>query len=231
MYTLWIGNKNYSTWSMRPWLLLKQAGIAFQEQIIQFDSFELNSQFKTEIFKYNPTGKVPVLRDGDLLIWDSLAICEYLVEQHPEKLLLPQDKALRARARCISAEMHSGFQNLRTLCPMNIEADLAHIGAQLWAKHVQLRADVARVEQIWAERPTQDGFLCGEFSLADAFYAPVVMRFDCFNLPVSASSQAYMQTILSLPAMQQWMNEAEQEHMFVAFDEPYRQCREEYLKL
>lgn len=230
MYTLLIGNKNYSTWSMRPWILLKQAGIPFQEHWVQFDSFEADSQFKTEILKLNPTGKVPVLVDGELVVWDSLAICEYVAEQHPEKALLPQDKTLRARARCISAEMHSSFQTLRNLCPMNVEADLAHIGRQLWADNPQLRADVARIEQIWSERPAEDSFLCGEFSIADAFYAPVVMRFECFKLPLLASSQVYMQKILSLASVQQWITEARQEQMFVAFDEPYRKSRDEYLK-
>lgn len=230
MYTLFIGNKNYSTWSMRPWILLKQAGISFQEHLIQFDDFELDSPFKTEILKLNPTGKVPVLVDAYVTVWDSLAICEYVAEQSPEKNLLPQDKKLRARARCISAEMHSSFQSLRNLCPMNIEADLGHIGQKLWAEHDQLRADVARIEQIWSERPSEDSFLCGEFSVADAFYAPVVMRFVCFQFPVSASSQVYMQKILSLASVQQWIAEAKQEQMFVLVDEPYRQNREEYLQ-
>lgn len=230
MYQLFIGNKNYSTWSMRPWILLTQAGISFQEQLIQFDSFEPESEFKTEILKLNPTGKVPALVNGDLVVWDSLAICEYIVEQHPELRLWPEEKTLRARARCISAEMHSGFQSLRNLCPMNVEADLSHIGKQLWAEHAQLRAEVARIDQIWSGRPSEDSFLCGEFSIADAFYAPVVMRFECFKLPLSASSQTYVQKILSLPSVQQWIDEAKQEQMFVPFDEPYRQHREEFLK-
>lgn len=230
MYQLFIGNKNYSTWSMRPWILLTQAGISFQEHVIQFDSFEPESEFKTEILKLNPTGKVPALVNGDLVVWDSLAICEYIVEQHPELRLWPEEKTLRARARCISAEMHSGFQSLRNLCPMNVEADLSHIGKQLWAEHAQLRAEVARIDQIWSGRPSEDSFLCGEFSIADAFYAPVVMRFECFKLPLSASSQTYVQKILSLPSVQQWIDEAKQEQMFVPFDEPYRQHREEFLK-
>lgn len=229
-YQLFIGNKNYSTWSMRPWILLKQADIPFQEHWIRFDSFEPDSQFKTEILKLNPTGKVPALIDADIIVWDSLAIAEYIAEQHPEKALLPQDKKLRARARCISAEMHSGFQALRNLCPMNVEADLTHIGKQLWAENEQIRAEVARIDQIWSERPSEDAFLCGEFSIADAFYAPVVMRFECFNLPLSASSQIYMQKILALSSVQQWIHEAKQEQMFVPFDEPYRQNRDEYLK-
>ena len=230
MYQLFIGNKNYSTWSMRPWLLFTQAGIAFKEHLIQFDSFAADSHFKTAILKFNPTGKVPVLVDGDIVVWDSLAICEYVAEQHPELTLWPQDTVLRARARCISAEMHSSFQALRNLCPMNIEADLSHIGEQLWGEHAALRADVARIEQIWSQRPSTDSFLCGEFGVADAFYAPVVLRFVCFNLPVSAASQSYMQKMLSLASVQQWIAEARQEQMFVAFDEPYRKSRDEYLK-
>lgn len=230
MYQLFIGNKNYSTWSMRPWILLTQAGISFQEHVIRFDSFEPESEFKTEILKLNPTGKVPALVNGELVVWDSLAICEYIAEQHPELDLWPQEKTLRARARCISAEMHSSFQSLRNLCPMNVEADLGHIGKQLWAEHAQLRADVARIDQIWSERPSKDGFLCGEFSIADAFYAPVVMRFECYQLPLSTSSQTYMQKILSLASVQLWIDEARQEQMFVPFDEPYRQHREEFLK-
>ena len=230
MYQLFIGNKNYSTWSMRPWLLFTQAGIAFKEHLIQFDSFAADSHFKTAILKFNPTGKVPVLVDGDIVVWDSLAICEYVAEQHPEFTLWPQDTALRARARCISAEMHSSFQALRNLCPMNIEADLSHIGEQLWVEHAALRADVARIEQIWSQRPSTDSFLCGEFGIADAFYAPVVMRFECFDLPISASGKSYIDKILSLPSVQQWIAEAKQEQMFVPFDEPYRQTRDEYLK-
>lgn len=230
MYQLFIGNKNYSTWSMRPWILLTQAGISFQEHVIQFDSFEPESEFKTKILKLNPTGKVPALVNGDLIVWDSLAICEYIAEQHPELELWPQEKTWRARARCISAEMHSSFQSLRNLCPMNVEADLSHIGKQLWAEHAQLRAEVARIDQICSQRPSEDSFLCGEFSIADAFYAPVVMRFECYQLPLSTSSQAYVQKILSLASVQQWIDEAKQEQMFVPFDEPYRQHREEFLK-
>lgn len=144
--------------------------------------------------------------------------------------MLPQDRKQRARARCISAEMHSSFQSLRNLCPMNVEADLSHIGKQLWLDNAQLRADVARIEQIWSERPAEDSFLCGEFSLADAFYAPVVMRFECYKLPISASSQSYMQKILALASVQQWIAAAKQEQMFVPFDEPYRQHRLQYLQ-
>jgi len=126
--------------------------------------------------------------------------------------------------------MHSSFQNLRNFCPMNVEADLAHIGQQLWNENAELRAEVARIDQIWSERPSEDSFLCGDFSIADAFYAPVVMRFVCYQLPISQSSQMYMQKILALASVQQWIDEAKQEQMYVPFDEPYRQNREEYLQ-
>ncbi|PRD20088.1 UNVERIFIED_CONTAM: export ATP-binding/permease protein [Trichonephila clavipes] len=208
---------------MRPWILLTQANIAFEEHLIRFDSFEPESEFKTEILKLNPTGKVPALVDGDIVVWDSLSICEYVAEQNPEKALLPTDQKLRARARTISAEMHSSFQNLRNFCPMNVEANLAHIGQQLWNENAELRAEVARIDQIWSERPSGDSFLCGDFSIADAFYAPVVMRFVCYQLPISQSSQMYMQKILALASVQQWIDEAKQEQMYVPFDEPYRQ--------
>jgi len=125
--------------------------------------------------------------------------------------------------------MHSSFQNLRNFCPMNVEADLAHIGQQLWNENAGLRAEVARIDQIWSERPSDDSFLCGDFSIADAFYAPVVMRFVCYQLPISQSSQVYMQKILALASVQQWIDEAKHEQMYVPFDEPYRQNREEYL--
>ena len=125
MLKLYIGNKNYSSWSMRPWVLLKQAGIAFEEVMVRFDSFDADSTFKKTLQAATPTGKVPLLVDGDLAVWDTLAIAEYVAEQFPDKHLWPADKAARARARSICAEMHSGFTALRGNCPMNIEAELA----------------------------------------------------------------------------------------------------------
>ena len=223
MLDLFIGNKNYSTWSMRPWLVLKHFDIHFKEHLIPFDDFKLESPFKKTILTINPTGKVPALKDDELLIWDSLAICEYLAETFPEKSLWPKDKKQRARARSMSAEMHSSFMTLRSTCDMNLDADLSEVGAKLWAKKPQLQEDVKRIQALWAERPSQDGFLCGnEFSIADAFYAPVVMRFIGYGIPVSEDSQMYMQKILKLPAVQQWMAEAKAEYVFVACEEQYR---------
>lgn len=152
--------------------------------------------FKQKVWAINPNGKVPVLIDDGLLLWDSLAICEYLAEQHPDQALWPQDIKQRARARCITAEMHSGFPTLRNACAMNIRANLADVGRRLWQDNAELRQDVARIEQIWSERPESHRFLCGEFSIADAFYAPVVMRLMTYALPVSESTRQYMQTML-----------------------------------
>ena len=223
MLDLFIGNKNYSTWSMRPWLVLRHFDIAFAEHLIAFDDFKLDSSFKKTILAINPTGKVPALKDDELLIWDSLAICEYLAEKFPEKQLWPRDQKQRARARSMSAEMHSSFMALRSTCGMNLDADLSEVGAKLWLDNSQLQEDVKRIETLWSERPDPNGFLCGDtFSIADAFYAPVVMRFIGYGIPISELNQIYMQKILKLAAVQQWIAEAKAEHVFVACEEQYR---------
>ncbi len=223
MLELFIGDKNYSTWSMRPWLVLQHFDIPFKEHLIPFDHFEPDSQFKHSILKINPTGKVPALVDNGFLVWDTLAICEYLAEKFPEKHLWPIEHKQRARARSIAAEMHSGFMALRSTCEMNIEADLTEVGIRLWHENIKLRQDVQRIEQLWSERPAIDSFLCGaEFSIADAFYAPMVMRFIGYGIPLSNFSQQYVQKILSVPAVQQWINEAKVEFRFVECEEPYR---------
>jgi glutathione S-transferase len=176
---LYIGNKNYSSWSMRPWVMLKNAGIAFEEVKIRFDSFDKGSQFRTAIDQISPVGKVPVLIDGDLTVWDTLAIAEYTAETFPEKQLWPADKAARARARSICAEMHSGFTHLRGACMMNIEASLPAIGALVLRDKPAVVADVRRIETIWGELLTAHGgpYLFGSrFTIADAYFAPVCMR-------------------------------------------------------
>ncbi|RZG48405.1 glutathione S-transferase family protein [Acinetobacter wuhouensis] len=223
MLELFIGDKNYSTWSMRPWLVLQHFAIPFKEHLIPFDHFELDSQFKHSILKINPTGKVPVLVDDGFLIWDTLAICEYLAEKFPDKDLWPEGVQQRARARSMCAEMHSSFMALRSLCGMNIDADLTNIGAKLWQDNLKLQQDVQRIEQLWSERPSTDSFLCGDqFSIVDAFYAPVVMRFVGYGIPISSFSQQYVQKILAVPAVQQWIQEAKAEFRFVECEEPYR---------
>ena len=217
MYQLYIANKNYSSWSMRPWLVLKAFNLPFEEIMLPFPVERNTGTFKQDVLSINPNGKVPVLLDEGLMLWDSLAICEYLAEQHPDQALWPEDVRQRARARCISAEMHSGFPSLRNACGMNIRANLADVGKRLWQENEELRQDVARIEQIWSERPNGSGFLCGAFSIADAFYAPVVTRLMTYALPVSESTRQYMQTMLQHPAMQAWIDGALQEDDWVNY--------------
>jgi glutathione S-transferase len=227
MLSLYIGNKNYSSWSMRPWVLLKQAGIPFTERMVRFDTFDADSRFKSEVLKVNPGGRVPVLVDEGLAVWDSLAICEYVADKFPDQALWPRDAKARARARSVVAEMHSGFGALRTHCPMNIEARLEHIGALVWRDQAGVRADVERISGMWTGLLEEHGgpMLFGEFSIADAFFAPVCMRLRNYALPVPAAVTDYVRRVCELPGVKTWMEEALQEHDFVVMDEPYRTKR------
>ena len=221
---LYIGNKNYSSWSMRPWVLMRQSGISFEELTLRFDSFAPDSSFKLQALALAPTGKVPLLVDGGLIIWDSLAICEYLAERFPDKHLWPQTVAQRARARSLVAQMHSGFGALRSFCPMNIEAQLQETGARLWAEHADLRSDVQQLEELWTPllSAASGPMLFDQFSIADAFFAPVCMRINSYGLPTSAPVRAYVQRICLLPSTQEWVQGALAEHDFLPFEEPYR---------
>ena len=227
MLKLYIGNKNYSSWSMRPWVLMQQAGIAFEEVKLRFDSFSADSNFKQRLGKISPAGRVPVLLDGELVVWDTLAIAEYLAETFPDKQLWPQDARARARARSVCAEMHSGFTALRGACGMNVEARLPEAGALIWRDNSAVRADVARIVEMWQELLAEHGgpMLFGRFSVADAFYAPVVMRLRCFALPVPADIAAYMQRVCALPGVAAWIEGALAEQDFLPFEEPYRLAR------
>jgi glutathione S-transferase len=224
MLKLYIGNKNYSSWSMRPWVLLTQAGIPFEEVKLRFDSFEADSNFKATINALTPTGKVPVLVDGDLVVWDTLAIAEYVAEQFPDKALWPRDKAARARARSVCAEMHAGFTALRGNCPMNIEASLADTGALIWRDKPAVRADVTRLVVMWQELLAQHGgpLLFGDFSIADAYFAPICMRLKSYALPVPPVIAAYIERLCALPGVQAWIDAACEEKDFRDFEEPYR---------
>ncbi|QGW80922.1 glutathione S-transferase family protein [Variovorax paradoxus] len=227
MPKLYIGNKNYSSWSMRPWVLMKQAGIPFEEVKVRFDSFEANSQFKKTIGSLNPVAKVPVLVDGDLVVWDTLAIAEYLAETFPEKQLWPRAAADRARARSICAEMHSGFGNLRSLCGMNIEASLADVGARLLKENLGLQSEVDRVVQMWTDLLDAHGgpMLFGEFSNADAYFAPVGTRIKTYGLPVPPAISAYIGRVQALPGIKAWIDDALAEKDFLPFEEHYRKER------
>jgi glutathione S-transferase len=225
--TLYIGNKNYSSWSMRPWVLLTQAGIPFKEEMVRFDSFNQNSQFKKAINTVSPTGKVPLLMDGDLAIWDTLAISEYLAEKFPEKNLWPKDARARSVARSVCAEMHSSFTGLRTHCGMNIEANLCAAGALAMRDKPQVAADLARIVQMWTLLlSTYKGpMLFGEFSIADAYYAPVCMRIVGYGLPVPDVISEYVARVKALTSVSRWMADAVAEKDFLDFEEPHRLSR------
>lgn len=227
MLKLYIGNKNYSSWSMRPWVLLKQSGIEFQEEMVRFDSFEADSQFKRTLEALSPTGKVPLLVDGALAVWDTLAIAEYLAESFPEKQLWPKDTQARAHARSACAEMHSGFSALRSACPMNIEASLPQMGALILRDQPGVGADLDRLCNLWNEGLSRHGgpYLYGDFSIADAYFAPVVMRIKTYALPVPAPVQAYLDRVCALPGVNAWIDGALAEKDFLAFEEPYRLSR------
>ena len=196
--TLVIGNKNYSSWSLRPWLAMKVAGIPFAEHRIPL----YGPGSKAQILVYSPAGKVPCLADGDLRVWDSLSICEYLAEKHPG--LWPQDPAARALARSVSAEMHSGFMNLRAKMSMNIRKRYPGLG-----RTPESMADVARIVSLWSDCRARYGkggpFLFGAFSIADAMYAPVVLRFRTYEVELPADCRAYSDAVLALSAMQDWI--------------------------
>jgi glutathione S-transferase len=224
MAKLYIGNKNYSSWSMRPWVLMKQAGIAFEEVMIPFDTMDADADFKKTISAVSPAGRVPVLEDGAIVVYDTLAICEYLAESHPDKALWPRDKARRAHARSICAEMHAGFGALRNHCGMNIEADLREQGRIILRDQPEVRADLARIVQMWSGLLESHGgpMLFGEFGIADAYYAPVGVRIKTFGLPVPAAITAYVERVQQLPGVKAWIDEALVEKRFVVIDEPYR---------
>lgn len=197
-----IGNKNLSSWSMRPWLVLKTFGIPFEEIVILLDRADTTQK----ISDYSLSGRVPVLLDSDLVVWDSLAICEYLAERFPSENLWPENEAARAMARCICAEMHSGFSSLRSSMPMNIKANFSGKG-----RNAGSQADIGRISEIWEDCLSTYGahrFLFGDFSIADAFYAPVVMRFKTYGVSLAPALQAYCERIESHPAVMLWVQGA-----------------------
>jgi glutathione S-transferase len=222
---LYIGNKNYSSWSMRPWVLMRQLGIAFDEVALRLD-FSDASPFRQAVARVSPAGRVPVLVDDGFAVWDTLAIAEYLHDRLPAAGVWPASSRDRARARSLSAEMHAGFGALRRHCPMNIEAQLPEVGRRLWAERDDVRGDVERIDRMWREQLAAGGgpMLFGAFGAADAFYAPVCSRISTYGLPLSPASAAYVSRVLALPAVRAWVDAALQEHDFIAEGEPYRQA-------
>lgn len=216
---LYIGTRALSSWSLRPYLALAHTGLRFEAREILLD---YGAKSRAEIAKVSPSGRVPCLHHGDLVVWDSLAICEYVHELAPEAGLWPADRAARARARAVSAEMHAGFAALRQHMSMQLVEDRAGQG-----HHPDALADAARVMEIWrdcrARVPAGAGpFLFGAFTIADAMFAPVVMRLTRFALPVPDTIGAYMRRVEALPGVSAWVEGALQEKDFLDFEEPYR---------
>lgn len=205
-----IGNRNYSSWSFRPWFAMKVAGIPFEETVISL--YVPGSREK--VLAASPSGKVPALIDGDVHVWDSLAIMEYLNEKFPDRKLWPQDAAARAHARSVSAEMHSGFAGLRTDLTMNFRRKPGPV-----RRTEAALADIERIQQSWSDcraRYAKSGaFLFGAFSIADAMYAPVVSRFVTYEVKVSAPVRAYMDAITALPAWREWSDASAKEEWVI----------------
>ena len=213
--TLIIGNKNYSSWSFRPWIAMKTAGIPFDEVLISLEAVD----FKERALKASGTGKVPVLIDGAVKVWESLAILEYLAEKFPDVKLWPDDPAARAHARTVASEMHAGFVPLRNHCPMNmwrpvIKRDLPD----------DVASNVKRIDALWTDCRARFGgggpFLFGAFGAADAMYAPVVSRFHTYGIETGAASKAYMAAVMALPTWAEWRAAALQEPWVLPHDEP-----------
>ena len=209
-----IGNKNYSSWSFRPWLAMKVTGIAFEETLISLEA----ADFKARVTAVSPAGRVPVLIDGDVVIWESLAILEYLADKFPAAGLWPKDAGARAHARAAASEMHAGFQPLRRLLPMNMWRPVKARALDDAAK-----VDVARIEAIWDSCRARFGargpFLYGAFGATDAMYAPVVSRLHTYGVEVGATAQAYMRAMMALPAWNEWREAARREPWVLPHDE------------
>lgn len=209
---LYIGNKNYSSWSFRPWIAMTALGVEFEEELIPFDDDASNPKFR----EFSPTGKVPVLVDGELVVWESLAILEYLADKFRQKHFWPADMSQRAMARALAAEMHGGFGGLRSECPMNMRREIRAI-----AVSDKVRADVVRVEEIWTQCLERSGgpFLFGDFCNADAMFAPVVNRLEVYALSGAPAVLAYRDAMKALPAWRLWEAAGRAEPWIVPADE------------
>ena len=211
---LLIGNKNYSSWSLRPWIAMKVAGIAFAEQVISLDA----GDFQERVRKTSATGKVPALADGETQVWESLAILEYLAEKFPKAALWPAEQGARAHARAIAAEMHAGFTPLRRHYPMNVKRPVKRR-----APTDEVVPHIGRIDAMWKDCRSRFGqggpFLFGAFGAADAMYAPVVSRFHTYGVEVSPVSRAYMEAVMGLPAWAEWYAAAVQEPWVLPSDE------------
>lgn len=215
---LFIGNKNYSSWSFRPWIAMRHAGIPFAETVLPLDFDGDDGERNSHIRAHSPSGRVPLLKHGEIVVWESLAILEYLNDIFPEKRLWPDYIGERAMARAVCHEMHAGFQAMRHECPMNMRREKGRISVSDAA-----RADIARIEQIWRDcrgaYAHTGPFLFGDFSIADAMYAPVVNRFDIYDLDVADDTRSYMAAIKDLPAYKEWAAAAAEEPWVIEEEE------------
>ena len=226
MLQLVIGNKNYSSWSMRPWVLMRNAGIDFEEIKLRLE-LTPDSAFQRALARYTPAGRVPVLLIEGFAVWDTLAIAEALADLRPDLPLWPRDPRQRARARSLCAEMHAGFSALRNHCPMNIEAALPEVGARVLKAEAGVRHDLDRIDSLWRTQLEASGglFLFDDFGIIDAYYAPVVARTRSYGLPLSAPARAYAERVWASPGVSAWVADALTEHDFIVEDEPYRSAR------
>ncbi len=228
---LYVGNHNYSSWSMRAGVLLRAFVPDFTETLLHFDGFGPESHFKKSAGALSPTATVPILIDANeknadgtpLVIWDTLAIAEYIAE-YADGPVWPQNPALRAQMRSLCAEMHAGFHALRSHCPMNIGPDLSQTGKIIWRDRADVRANVERLIAAWLAALSQSHgpFLGGDFGAVDAYFAPVVMRLDTYGLPVPTEIRAYMDRVIDHPAVADWIKTAHETAIFIDFEEPYR---------
>ncbi len=217
-FTLVIGNKNYSSWSFRAWIAMRHFGFDFDEVLVRlnFEGSEDGLSTNKELFEHSPAGRVPVLKHGGLTVWESLAILEYLNEVRPGAGMWPEEPAARAKARIAANEMHAGFAALRSEMPMNIRRAPAAIQVSVEAKR-----DVARIQDIWRDCLSESGgpFLFGSFSIADAFYAPVVNRFHIYDVPADEAVRSYMDAVTALPAYEEWRAAAQAEPWIIEQEE------------
>jgi glutathione S-transferase len=227
MMKLIIANKLHSSWSLRPWMLLTHFGIPFEEILINFGPTFDDPAWKARVAAYTPAGKVPALNDGDIHVWESLAIMEYIADTRPDLAIWPRDRAARAMARSVSSEMHSGFSALRNACPMNL--GFRHPPKD---RGPGVAADVARITQIWNEARAKFGadgpFLFGQFTAADAMFAPVTIRFRGYGIGVDPVSEAYIDAVQAMPAFQKWKAAALEETWIIPLDEVDEPVAEDY---
>lgn len=226
---LYIGSKNYSSWCMQAWVLLTEAGIPFEEELVRsgFDPRNVDSAFKTDILQGLLFARVPVLVDADALMWDTPAIAEHLAERFPEKNLWPADPRKRALARSVCTEMHSGFSQLHTQWAVNMQMDLAPIGERLLAEDPGVRRDLDRIISIWSEllRQSDGPMLFGRFTIADAFCAPMVTRLVTYGAPVPALVKGYMDRVLALPSVSTWCRDPRAVRKLPSYEDPFRNAR------